>query len=161
MLDDEIIRQLEKAGVDFSCGVPCSMLKGVLENIDNHISYVAVTREEEGVGLCVGAFMGGRRPALLMQNSGLGNCINALLSLVKLYDFPLLLLMAHRGGPNEKISAQIPMGEVTPKLLEQMGIRYERITKREELEKISSVAQRVFSQDRIEAILFSDSLWSE
>lgn len=161
MIDDEIIRQLERAGVDFSCGVPCSMLKGVLEKIDSHISYVVVTREEEGVGLCVGAFMGGRRPVLLMQNSGLGNCINALLSLVKLYGFPLLLLIAHRGGPNEKISAQIPMGEATPKLLEDMGIRYERITKKEELERISSVAQRVFGQDRIEAILFSDSLWKE
>lgn len=161
MIDDEIIQQLKEAGVNFSCGVPCSMLKGLLEKINNHISYVSVTREEEGVGVCVGAFMGGRKPVLLMQNSGLGNCINAMLSLVKLYDFPLLLLIAHRGGPEEKITAQIPMGEATPKLLEEMGINFERITKKEELKKIKSVAKRAFSQDKIKAILLSDSLWKE
>lgn len=157
MIDNEIIRQLKEAKVDFSCGVPCSMLKGILEKINNHISYVSVTREEEGVGVCAGASLGGSKPVLLMQNSGLGNCINAVLSLVKLYEFPLLLLIAHRGGPEEKISAQIPMGEATPKLLEEMGIAFECITKKEELKRIKSIAERVFSQNRIQAILFGES----
>ncbi len=161
MIEDKIIQQLKEAGVDFSCGVPCSMLKDLLEKINKHIKYVSVTREEEGVGVCVGASLGGKKPVLLMQNSGLGNCANALLSLVKLYEFPLLLLVAHRGGPDEKITAQIPMGQATPKLLEKMGIKFERISKKEELKKVKSVAEKVFSQNEIEAILFSDSLWKE
>ncbi len=161
MIEDEIIQQLKEAGVDFSCGVPCSMLKGVFEKINNHIGYVSVTREEEGVGVCVGASLGGKKPVMIMQNSGLGNCINAILSLVKLYQFPLVLLIAHRGGPNEKIMAQVPMGEATPQLLEKMGIRFERISQKGELTKIRSIAKTAFSQNTIEAILFSDSLWTE
>ena len=161
MIDEEVIHHLKEARVDFACGVPCSMLKGVLEEIINQITYVSVTREEEGVGVCVGAFMGGRRPVLLMQNSGLGNCINAIMSLVKLYEFPLLLLIAHRGGPDEKISAHAPMGKATPRLLEMMGIEYERITAASDLQKIQVAAERTFSQNKMSAVLFSDSLWKE
>lgn len=161
MIDDEIIRQLKEAGIDFACGVPCSMLKGVLEKINNHISYVSVTREEEGIGVCVGASLGGKKPVLLMQNSGLGNCINALLSLVKLYEFPLLLLIAHRGGPEEKIVAQIPMGRATPKLLRVMGIEFVRINRKEELNKINSIVESAFDQNETKAILFGASLWKE
>ena len=161
MIEDKIIQDLKLAGVDFSCGVPCSMLKGVFEKINKHIRYVSVTREEEGVGICIGAFLGGKKPVLLMQNSGLGNCINSLLSLVKLYEFPLLLLIAHRGGPEEKIIAQIPMGEATPKLLKTMRITFEHISKKSELNKIKSIAKRTFRKKRIEAIMFSESLWKE
>ncbi len=161
MVEDEIIQQLKEAGVDFSCGVPCSMLKGVFQKINNHIRYVSVTREEEGVGVCVGASLAGKKPVLIMQNSGLGNCVNAVLSLVKLYQFPLLLLIAHRGGSKEKITAQVPMGEATSQLLKKMGIKSERISKKEELLKIRSIAERAFGQNTIEAILFSESLWKE
>jgi sulfopyruvate decarboxylase subunit alpha len=161
MIDDEIIRQLKEAGIDFACGVPCSMLKGVLQKINNHINYVSVTREEEGIGVCVGASLGGKKPALLMQNSGLGNCVNALLSLVKLYAFPLLLLIANRGGPEEKIVAQIPMGKATPKLLRTLEIEFVRISKKEELDKIKPIAESAFNQNKAKAILFGASLWKE
>ena len=161
MIDDEIILQLKEAGIDFACGVPCSMLKGVLQKINDHIRYVSVTREEEGIGLCVGASLGGKKPMLLMQNSGVGNCVNALLSLVEFYEFPLLLLIAHRGGPKEKIAAQIPMGRATPKLLRVMGIEFLRISKKEELDKIKPIVARAFDQNKIKAVLFGVSLWKE
>ena len=96
----------------------CSTLVGE----DPEIIHVPVTREEEGVGICAGAWMGGRRPALLMQNSGLGNSINALASLDMLYGIPLLMIISHRGGVGEPIIGQVPMGRLTVPLLDAMQI---------------------------------------
>lgn len=117
---------LKRAGIDFVASVPCVNLKDLLPMIadDPEIVYVPVTREEEGVGMCAGAWMGGMRPALLMQNSGLGNSINALASLDLLYGIPLLMVISHRGGLGEKIIGQVPMGRLTEPILELMGIPY-------------------------------------
>lgn len=115
---------LKLAGIDFVASVPCINLCELLEFValDSEIIHVPLTREEEGVGLCAGAWMGGKHPALLMQNSGLGNMINALASLDFLYQIPLLMLISHRGCEGETIAGQIPMGLLTPKLLDAMSI---------------------------------------
>ena len=115
---------LKDAGIDFVTSVPCVNLGALLKLIssDRDILHIPVTREEEGVGLCAGAWMGGKRTALLMQNSGLGNSINALASLDFLYKIPLLMIISHRGSVGETIVGQIPMGQLTPKLLDAMEI---------------------------------------
>jgi sulfopyruvate decarboxylase subunit alpha len=119
-----IYRGLKRAGIDFATSVPCVNLQQLLTLVeeDPNIIHVPVTREEEGVGLCDGAWMGGRRPALLMQNSGLGNCINALASLDILYGIPLLMIISHRGGRGEPMVGQVPMGQLTAPLLDAMEI---------------------------------------
>jgi sulfopyruvate decarboxylase subunit alpha len=91
---------------------------------DGDIIHIPVTREEEGFGICAGAFMAGKRPAILMQNSGLGNSVNALASLFELYKLPILIIMSHRGTEGEFMSAQIPMGNATPKVLDALQIQY-------------------------------------
>ena len=115
---------LKKAGINFIVTLPCVNLGKILEMVecDPEIIHVPVTREEEGFGICAGAFMGGKKPAILMQNSGLGNSVNVLASLFKLYSFPVLIVMSHRGTLGEKISAQIPMGNATPKVLDALDI---------------------------------------
>jgi sulfopyruvate decarboxylase subunit alpha len=120
----EIYRGLKRAGINFATSVPCVNLQELLRLIseDDEIIHLPVTREEEGVGICAGAWMGGRRPALLMQNSGLGNSINALASLDMLYRVPLLMIISHRGGMGEPIIGQVPMGRITVPLLEAMKI---------------------------------------
>ena len=92
---DKVFRGLKAGGIGLVASVPCVKFGPLLDMIiaDPAITHVPVTREEEAIGICAGAFMGGKRPALLMQNSGLGNCINALVSLDVLYDIPLLLIM--------------------------------------------------------------------
>jgi len=117
---------LKRAGIDFAASVPCINLQRLLCLIgdDPGIIHVPVTREEEGVGICAGAWIGGRRSALLMQNSGLGNCINALASLDFLYGIPLLMIISHRGSDGEQIVGQMPMGRLTSKLLDSMEISY-------------------------------------
>ena len=98
-IDQQIMKIIEDVGVDIVCSVPCNLLGGVMKLIDDGpIRQVPVTREEEGVGIAAGAALAGGKPLLLMQNSGLGNCVNALSSFTGLYELPLFLLMSHRGG---------------------------------------------------------------
>lgn len=119
-----VYRGLRRAGIDFAASVPCVNLQELLclVSSDPEIIHIPVTREEEGVGICAGAWMAGRRPAVLMQNSGLGNSINALASLDLLYRIPLLMIVSQRGSSGETISGQLPMGRLTEPLLKTMDI---------------------------------------
>ena len=123
---EAIFNGLKDAGIDFIVSVPCVNLSKLLNMIDedDEITHIPVTREEEGIGICAGAYLGGKKPAILMQNSGLGNSINALKSLTELYKFPLLMIMSHRGTEGENICGQVPMGESTPRILEAMDFRF-------------------------------------
>lgn len=123
---EAIFDALKDTGIDFIVSVPCVNLSKLLNMIDEdeEIIHVPVTREEEGIGICAGAYLGGKKPAILMQNSGLGNSINALKSLTELYKFPLLMIMSHRGTEGENICGQVPMGESTPKILEAMDFKF-------------------------------------
>jgi len=121
-----VYHALKKSGIDLIVSLPCVNLGKVMEMVecDSEIIHVPVTREEEGFGICAGAFMGGKRTGILMQNSGLGNSVNALASLFELYKIPVLMIMSHRGTEGEFMSAQIPMGTATPKVLDALGIQY-------------------------------------
>jgi sulfopyruvate decarboxylase alpha subunit len=77
---------------------------------------VPLTTEEEGIALLAGAWLGGQRGVLLMQSSGVGNCIN-MLSLARVCRFPLLSLVTMRGQWGEFNPWQVPMGQLTPKVL--------------------------------------------
>ena len=105
-----VYQGMKRAGINFATSVPCVNLQELLALVsgDPDIIHVPVTREEEGVGICAGAWMGGRRPALLMQNSGLGNSINALASLDMLYGIPLLMIISHRGARASRLSVRCP-----------------------------------------------------
>jgi sulfopyruvate decarboxylase subunit alpha len=123
---EAIYNGLKDAGIDFIVSVPCVNLSKILDMLDedDEITHIPVTREEEGIGICAGAYLGGKKTAILMQNSGLGNSINALKSLTELYNFPLLMIMSHRGTDGENIVGQVPMGQSTPRLLEAMNFKF-------------------------------------
>ena len=122
------------------------------------IKHIPVTREEEAVGLCAGAYLGGARPALLMQNSGLGNSINALLSLTGLYHIGLLLIVGYRGRPGEEqIEAQMPMGTATTNLLDIVRAKYTVIERERDIEMIRAIAEQ--TRDGIGAVLLTPKAW--
>jgi sulfopyruvate decarboxylase subunit alpha len=123
-ISHKLLEGMREAGIDFVTSVPCINLQELLLLVaeDGSMRHVPATREEEGIGLCAGAWIGGMRPAILMQNSGLGNCINALASLNLLYGIPVLMIISHRGTEGETISGQVPMGKLTQPLLSCMGI---------------------------------------
>jgi sulfopyruvate decarboxylase subunit alpha len=123
---DAVYQALKNAGINFIVSIPCVNLGKLLELVecDSEITHVPVTREEEGFGIAAGAYMGGMKPAILMQNSGLGNSVNVLASLYELYKIPILMIMSHRGTEGEFMSAQIPMGKATPQVLDALNIPY-------------------------------------
>ena len=87
---------------------------------DNAMRVVTLTTEEEGVAMMAGAWLGGSRAVLLMQSSGVGNCIN-MLSLATLHRTPMPMLVTMRGDFGEFNPAQVPMGQATRTVLEAMG----------------------------------------
>ena len=162
IIDDEIVKILLEEDINLICSVPCIILAGVLKKLENtSITHIPVTREEEGVGIAAGVSLGGKKPALLMQNSGLGNSINALLSLTKLYGLPLPLIISQRGGKGEKVLAQMPMGKATTNLLKAARIDYVKIKKRDDLNKMRKMVHKSFANNRVTAILLLRNLWDE
>lgn len=162
-IDQKLYEIIKDFGIDLVLSVPCILLKDILDLINERkeILHIPVTREEEGVGIAAGAYIGGKRPAILMQNSGLGNSINAIKSLLELYDIPIIFIMSHRGGKGEKILAQIPMGKITSKLLDVIGIKTWSIKSSKEITKLKEAI--IYSQEHkcSVGILLQKSLWSE
>ncbi len=92
---------------------------------------VVMTTEEEGIPLCAGAWLGGMRSLLLMQSSGVGNCIN-MLSLQRVARYPMVILVTMRGEYAEFNPWQIPMGSTTQAVLETCGFKVERVSAEDE-----------------------------
>ncbi len=109
---------------DFFAGVPCSLLSGLISNLENRndVSYYPAVREDAAVGLCAGAYMAGRGPVLLMQNSGLGYSLNAFTSLNLIYNLPVLVVMSWRGFGGKDAPEHIIMGDINEPLLETSGM---------------------------------------
>jgi sulfopyruvate decarboxylase subunit alpha len=158
-----LYRKLKEAGLDFFVSVPCRLLDGLIRLIkeDETIIYTPVTREEEGIGVLSGAALAGKRRAILMQNSGLGNSINAICSLSNFYGLPLVFIISHRGTEGEMIDAQRPMGNVTKNLLESADVPYHEIKSTKDLGKLNKSIGKSFSENRSIAFLFPHSFWRE
>ena len=131
---------LKSHGFDFSTGVPCSILKDVIYHlsIDPDITYIPATREDEALGIATGAYLAGRKSIVLMQNSGLGNSINALASLVILYKIPILLLITWRGYEGKDAPEHLVIGKSIIKLLEDIGIPAQVISEEDPNKAISA-----------------------
>jgi sulfopyruvate decarboxylase alpha subunit len=133
---------------------------------DRVIKTTVLTTEEEGVALCAGAWLGGDRAALLMQSSGVGNCVN-MLSLLSSCRLPFLTLVTMRGEWAEFNPWQIPMGKATPQALEIMGVTVLRLERPEEAEEVvSAAASLAFESDQQVAVLISQRMlgrkkWTE
>ncbi|MEE8171631.1 MAG: thiamine pyrophosphate-binding protein [Alphaproteobacteria bacterium] len=119
---------LSEAGVRQVPYVPDGGLDTLLHlcEDDNHMRPVLLSSEQEGVGVAAGAWLGGERAALLMQSSGVGNCINAL-ALVRTCGFPLLMIVTMRGEWHEFNPWQLPMGQSAAAHLEQSGVIVQRV----------------------------------
>jgi phosphonopyruvate decarboxylase len=115
---------LEVAGFDFFTGVPCSLVGGVIAELERRGRYFGETREDAALGVAAGAFLGGRLPVVVMQNSGLGVSLNALASLQASYELPCLLLVTWRGYEGHDAPEHLLMGDVMPRVLDLFGIPY-------------------------------------
>lgn len=122
----QFVEALHGAGVDFVASLPDSRIAPFLEAIgaDERFVHVAVTCEDEGVGVCAGAYFGGRHPCLLIQNSGLLESINDIVTLAIFSQIPLLLVVAYRGTLGEPHWYHGPVGRVTENVIQALGLRY-------------------------------------
>jgi sulfopyruvate decarboxylase subunit alpha len=122
---------LKRNGFNFYTGLPCSILGKIINYLSKskEFTYIPATREDEALGIAVGAYMGGKKPVVLMQNSGLGVSINALTSLVLLYKFPVLLIISWRGHKGKDAPEHLLMGKYTLDFLRTMSIHTKILTK--------------------------------
>ena len=140
----EIHRLLSDARVGIVGYVPDAGHKRLIElcSAGRAMRAVPLTTEEEGIGLAVGAWLGGERCALLMQSSGVGNVINALAT-IKECRIPLPMLVTMRGEYGEFNPWQVPMGQATPAVLEAMGVVVQPVREAEDIPAAVDAALRL------------------
>src|SRR5204863_2150402 len=138
---DELYDLLRRHNITQFAYVPDAGHKILIDRslADPDVYSVALTTEEEGVALLAGADLGGARAVLLMQSSGVGNCIN-MLSLIKGGRFPFLTLVSMRGDFGEGNPWQYAMGQATEPVLAAMGVICLRIERPEEVIPIMNAA---------------------
>ena len=116
---------LKALGFEFYTGVPCSFLKDLINYSINECNYIAAANEGDAVAIAAGAYLGGRKPVVLMQNSGLTNAISPLTSLTYPFKIPVLGFVSLRGEPGLHDEPQHElMGEITEKMLDLMQIKW-------------------------------------
>ena len=153
----EVFRALKEVGVKQVGYVPDAGHKRLIElcRAERKMDAVVLSTEEEGIGLASGAWLGGARSALLMQSSGVGNCINAL-GMVRECRFPLLMLVTMRGEHGEFNPWQVPMGQATPAVLTAMGVVVHEAEAPEEVAPVVTAAARLaFGSYQAVAVLIS------
>jgi sulfopyruvate decarboxylase alpha subunit len=157
---EEIFAALKAAGIRQVGYVPDAGHARLIElcQADAGMRAVPPTSEEEGVALLAGAWLGGQRGALLMQSSGVGNCIN-MLSMTKTCRFPLTMLVTMRGEWSEFNPWQVPMGSKTQAALELCDVLVYRVEwAKEAAETVAAALDIAFNGDLATAVLLSQRL---
>ncbi|MEM1050118.1 MAG: phosphonopyruvate decarboxylase [Pseudomonadota bacterium] len=157
---DEIFDVLRASAVRQVSYVPdgghARLIARVQTDPDMHA--ISLTTEEEGIAQCAGAWLGGNRSALLMQSSGVGNCIN-MLSMIEICRMPLLMLVTMRGEWGEFNAWQVPMGTRTEAALQMSGIHCIRAERSEEVaDTVRHAASMAFDGGSALAVLLSQRL---
>ncbi len=157
---DEIFRVLKSAKVEHMAYVPDAGHARLIQlfHADAGVTTNVLTTEEEGIAIAAGAWLGGQRSVLLMQSSGVGNCIN-MLSLGTIGRFPLLMLVTMRGEWAEFNPWQVPMGTGTAAALAAVGVRTLRAEAAEDIaEIVRAAAALAYEADQQVAVLIAQRL---
>jgi sulfopyruvate decarboxylase alpha subunit len=157
---DKLFDVLKRANVRQVGYVPDAGHARLIERCraDADIRDVALTTEEEGVALAAGAWLGGERATLLMQSSGVGNCVN-MLSLARTCRFPLAMFITMRGEWEEFNPWQEPMGSIVEPVMKLCDAQVLRANAPDEVEGVAERAlQSAFGDERIVAVLLSQQL---
>ena len=146
----EILDALKEAGVDFIATLTEANLHELVMLIgeDRVVQHVAVTREEEGIGICAGAYLGGKHPAMVMMNAGFLLSANALATVCIHPGIPVLLLIGHSGGMGEDNPSHATVGMVTEPVLQGLHVMYEKVGRFEEIRPAIKDAQTLARSSR-------------
>ena len=156
----ELYRVLKASGVQQMAYVPDAGHTALIDlfHADRDVCCNVLTTEEEGIAIAAGAGLGGQRSVLLMQSSGVGNCIN-MLSLPVIMRAPLLMLVTMRGEWAEFNPWQVPMSQATEVSLNAVGVRTVRADSTDEIADIvGAAAVEAYEADQQIAVLMSQRL---
>ena len=157
---DLIFEKLREADIKQVVYVPDAGHARLIElcHQSNDMKCTVLTTEEEGIGMLAGAWLGGERGVLLMQSSGVGNCINTM-SLAKVCGFPLVMIVTMRGQWGETNPWQVPMGQITAESLRLAGaVVYEVNEKESAASAVEAAARIAFSGGLMAAVLLSQRM---
>jgi sulfopyruvate decarboxylase subunit alpha len=162
-ISKQIISNLKIGGANFFLSVPCKLLANMITILedDNEVYYSSISREEEGMGICAGAYLGNKLPCIMMQNTGIGNSVNSIVSLLQLYQMPVVFLISYRGTPGESVGAQNGMGSITKEILQTLRIPILHCSTENKLKEIPTFTTHAKIIERPVAILCDFNLMKE
>lgn len=147
---EQITEALDEHDVDYVAYLPDSRVWPLIDRLesDDRFDVHLVAREEEAVGLLAGAWLGGRRGALICQTSGLANSLNALAGVSKPWGLPFVGIVSRRGGLGEHNLSQVPPGYSMPRILDDVGVRNHSLDGSEDVKRITELSiQTAFSTE--------------
>ena len=164
-IKDDFIAGLKEAGINFVASLPCSgiglFLPGIMD--DPHFKHVPLANEGDGVGICAGAWLGGKKPALLIDGAGFVLAHYALMNTIyKSGGFPILLVVAHRGDFGDGFANyHFGNGTETIQILESLRIPYTIVRESQKLKaEVISGAKTAEGYGRPAAILLNlEEIW--
>lgn len=159
--EERVLEILKEEGIELLATLPCEKVKKLLEEVQEEFLHVPLTREEEGVGICAGAYLAGLKPGMLVQSAGVGNMVNALCSLTKYYRLPLPVLVSWRGIHMEKVAAHTVLGKALPALLAALDIPCREIHAREDLPLLREAVEEAYQGETPSFALLSPRLWGK
>ena len=160
-IDKRITEDLVAAGIGLVTTVPCKQLAGVIAEVDSHpdLHHIPANKEDEGMGICAGAWMGGTRAAIIMQNTAIGVTINTLATLIQFYRMPLPMLISYRGELREPVACQVEMAVHTKALLGQLNIPTYHFHRQADVEEFPEILKYTFMCNKPVAILTDANFW--
>ncbi|MEM9971754.1 MAG: thiamine pyrophosphate-binding protein [Pseudomonadota bacterium] len=160
-ISQQIVAAIEEAEITFVTSVPCKQLGGVIDGVEESakINHVPCNKEDEGMGLCAGAWMGGVRPCIIMQNTAIGVTVNTLATLTQYYQMPLPMLISYRGELGERVACQVEMAVHTKALLDQLHIQTYHFHTPEDVGELPSILSHTFMSRKPTAILTDSNFW--
>ena len=160
MNEEAVIQQLRDSGVDLVVSLPCDKNKLLTDMLHEEIRTIDITREEDAVGICAGTSLLGKRAVVSIQSSGLGNMLNAMMSLTDCFKLPFFVLASWRGTESEKIEAQIPFNSRIPQLLQVYGIGCSVVETVDDIHLIGESMRDAFDRNVMNVVLIKPELWA-
>ena len=139
--------------------LPCNKLNALMKQVPDSIEIFNITRESVGLGLCFGRSLAGRRSAMMIQNTGLGNLITELYTMQKLYREALPIFVSWRGYYQEPIEAQIILGSKIEDLLNAIDVEYRILKSAEDVDSVGPDVAECFGLNKVKVFLMSPEIW--
>ena len=144
----QFIQVLKNNQCNFFTGVPCSIFTTLIQELytDSQIQYVPAPREDSALGMAAGAYLTGQKPVVLMQNSGLGYCLNVITSLNMIYKIPTLIVVSWRGYMGKDAPEHLVMGDICTELCKTSKIPFSILEKEQKPQVVNDISYECFSK---------------